>query len=463
MRRLLIGLFCLVLAGQLNTRAQWSQLGGGMSSEVRSLIYDSTAQRMYAFGRFVTAGGDTVNGTAYWENEIWHPMGQGVFYPGAPILSATFWGDSILIAGSFHGAYGAPGSRKAALWNGSNWIGIAGGGTNGFLAALVKRENEVLIAGSMDTIAGVPIANNIARYHNGAWSSVVVHPTDGVLRFTNIVHYQGKYILAGNLNSPSLREICWLDGDTLRRLGAGISGDAWVNDLLEYRGKLYIAGEYYAGWGNAASGLCTWDGSTFANPFPGVESITQTDDLDIHNGELYFSGRMRLEGSSDYYTLGRFDGERVCLFGKNLNTVFRAIAATEEYLVVAPNMFTLGLGGDTVNCIARWDLSYLGDTCIQIITSMDELQVPATIWSIGPSPVDDRLSIRCSAGIPQGSRFQLVDASGRTLFEATMGWAAPGEALSLGIGDGPSGLLMAVIRTATGTILAHQRLIRLAP
>ncbi len=463
MKHLLTLLLFLDLSGHGTSIAQWSPLSGGLSNGVRSLIYDSVAQRVYGFGHFVTAGGITVNGTAYWENEAWQPMGLGVYYPGAPILSATFWGDSILIAGSFQGAYGVPDSQKAAIWNGSSWNAIAGGGTNSYLAAVLQREDDVLVAGSLDTIAGVAIVNNIARYSNGEWSSVVVHPTDGILRFTNLVNYQGKYILGGNLNSPTLRELCWLDGDTLRRLGSGILGDAWVNDLLEYQGKLYIAGEYFASAGNAATGLCTWDGASFSNPFPGVESITQTNDLDVRNGELYFSGRMSLEGSSDYYTLGRFDGDRLCLFGKNLNTVFSAIAATEEYLVAAPNMVTLGLGGDTVNYIARWDLSYLGDTCIQIVTGVEEFQEYGPVWSIGPSSFDYRLNIQCSTGIPANSRLQLLDASGRTLFEAPVGWAAPGIGIEINLGTSPSGLVLAVVRSGTGTVLAHRRLIRLTP
>lgn len=463
MSRLPTLLLLLTLLIHGTSTAQWSELGSGMSTGgVRALIYDSTTQRLYAFGRFVTAGGITVNGTAYWENEAWHPMGLGV-HPGAPILSANVWGDSILIAGSFHYAFGVPNSRKAALWDGSSWNAIEVGGTNSYLAAVLEREDDVLIAGSLDTIAGVPIANNIARYSNGEWSSVGIYPTDGDLRFTNLVEYQGKYILGCNLNSPSLRELCCLDGDTLRRVGEGIRGDAWVNDLLEYQGKLFIAGEYYAGWGNAATGLSTWDGSEFADPFPGVESIGQTDDLDLHNGELYFSGRMRLPGSLDYYTLGRYDGTRLCLFGKNLNTVFRAIAATEEYLVVAPNMCTLGLGGDTVNCIVRWDLSYLGDTCIQIATSISEHDPVSDAWSIGPSPFLHRLNISCSNGIPVNSSLQLLDASGRLLYETRLGWTAPGQDVAIDTGTGPSGVLLAVIRSGTGTVLAQKRLLRLAP
>ncbi|MBK6341988.1 MAG: hypothetical protein IPF41_05205 [Flavobacteriales bacterium] len=273
--------------------------------------------------------------------------------------------------------------------------------------------------------------------------------------------FQGQYFLAGNLNSPSLQELAWLDGDTLRRVGQGILGDSWVNDLQEFQGKLYIAGEYNVGAGNAATSLSTWDGQDFADPFPGVQFITQAIDLDVRNGELYFSGRTQLPGSTDYYTLGRYDGERLCLFGKNLNTVFLTIAATEEYLYVAPNMITLGLGGDTVNYIARWDLSYLGDTCIQIIASVPEKPFGAD-WSVGPSPFTNQLQISSASGIPAQSRMQLLDAAGRILYEAPLGVTGQ-SAATLSIPATSAGMLVALIRDGTGAVVAQRSLFRLPP
>ncbi len=452
------------LATSVAALAQWSELGLGMNDGVRRLLYDSASQRVHAFGHFSTAGGLLVNGTAYWEDEAWHPMGQGVHYPQAfPVIGANFWGDSILIAGLFPYAIGVPDSRRLALWNGSNWLPIGTGGTNGYVPAFAQLEDGVLFAGNMDTLAGAPIANNVARYANGTWSSGCTYPTVGDMWFTTLAYYQGRYILAGNLNSPIVYELGWLDGDTLRQVGQGIRGDAWVNDLQEFQGKLYIAGDYNVAAGNAATSLSTWDGQQFADPFPGLNFITQAIDLDMRNGELYFSGRTWLPGSPDYYTLGRYDGERLCLFGKNLNTVFLSIAATEDYLYVAPNMITLGLGGDTVNYIARWDLSYPGDTCIQIATSVHEPPVFGSEWSIGPSPFNGEINLSSASGIPAGSMIVVLDATGRLIHRGVLAPAGPNEQRNRRIDNGVQGLVVVQVCDAMGHTLARRRLVRLPP
>lgn len=458
-----VALAQVLLGLGLTSMAQWSELGSGMNDGVRRLLSDSASQRVYAFGHFSTAGGVLVNGTAYWEDEDWHPMGLGVHYPQAfPVMAANFWGDSILIAGSFPYAYGVPNSQKAAIWDGSAWHALEPGGTNGYVPALVVTEDGATLAGSMDSVAGTPIANNMARYSNGTWSSVCTYPTDGAMWLYSMAYYQGKYILAGNLNSQVVHELGWLDGDTLRQVGQGIRGDAWVNDLQEYQGKLYIAGDYNVGAGNAATSLSTWDGQEFADPFPGVYFVTQAIDLDVRNGELYFSGRTWLPGSTDYYTLGRYDGERLCLFGKNLNTVFLTIAATEDYLYVAPNMLSLGLYGDTVNYIARWDLSHLGDTCIRIAASVAEPPPFGAGWSIGPSPFTDALTLSSATGIPVGSRLEIMDAAGRLLLARTLSASSPGEQILLSALQGAPGLVVATVRDVAGGILTRRRLVRLS-
>ena len=443
--------------------AQWEDLGSGMNGGVRKLLYHPGLERVYAFGHFGSAGGAVVNGTAYWENEVWYPMGLGMHNTQIyPVMNASFWGDSILIAGSFPYAYGVPYSQNVAIWDGAAWSAIQPGGVDAFIPAVISNADGLTVAGQIASIAGIPIANNVARFTGGTWSSACVHPTDGILWFSTMAYYQGKYILGGNLNSPTLRELCWLDGDTLRRVGQGILGDAWVNDLQEYQGKLYIAGDYNTASGNAATSLSTWDGQDFANPFPQVYFTTQANDIDVFGGELYFSGRVQLLGSSDYYALARYDGERLCLFGKNLNTVFLSIAATEEYLYVAPNMITLGLGGDTVNYIARWDLDILGDTCIQIATVIREPEPLGADWAISPTPFSDQLFISCSAGIPSGSRFEITDVAGRMLSAVSLNMAGPNEQVALRPRTASEGVVIATIRDQHGAALARKRLIRIS-
>ncbi len=403
--------------------AQWDTLGPGLDHGVRALLYDSAQQRLYAFGRFTSAGGMVVNGTAMWYEGQWHAMGNGVENAhGAPVISATRLGsDSILIGGFFSGAVGVDDTQRMALWDGAEWKSIGTGGANGLTWGMLTNEDGTTVVGTFQQIASLPM-NRMARFQNDTWTNLCAYPTDqGFVSYTSVVQYQGQYIIGGNINVPGLREIGWLDGDTLRQLGPGILGDSWVNDLVEFQGLLYVGGEFYAGWGNAASGVMTWDGEQFADPFPSVQYVGMVHTMTVANGELFVSGRVMLPGSTDYYQLLRFDGERICLFGKNFNTTIRAIAASPEHLYFAPNVQWLAPNGTPLGWIASYDLSYQGDTCISIATSMPG---PGPVPDhakllVYPNPTDGLCAIELATGTvaPVKPLIYIYDTAGRLLLD----------------------------------------------
>lgn len=461
MKCLLVATFCFpgVLFGQ------WEQVGAGLSGGgARSLLYDEVSSKLYCLGSFLTAGSIDSPGASYYQLGTWSGMSTGI--PQAnifPVLSGVIVGtDSILVSGMFMTAAGIADTKRVAMWNGANWLSVGPVGASGPVLGFSHDVEGITAVGVMDTIGAVT-TNRIARYTLGAWQNTCAFPVSSAqFVYTSTTLFNEKRIVAGNFNDSEVKEIGWLDDDTVRQLGQGIAGDAWVNDLKEFQGKLFIAGQFNAAAGNAATSLCTWDGQQFGNPFTVVQFITQATDLDVRNGELYFSGRTQLQGSADYYTLGRFDGERLCLFGKNLNTVFLAIAATEEYLYVAPNMITLGLGGDTVNYIARWDLSFPGDTCIQIATVIQESELFGADWAIAPTPFIDEIRISCASGIPSGSRLVLTDAAGRVLSEERLTPAGPNEQVVLNPRPSTEGVVIATIRDRQGGVLTRKRLIRIS-
>ncbi len=452
----------LLVGSCMCSNAQWSLVGDGLSGEVGALQYDSIHQRIYAVGHFSMAGDLVVNGTAYWDGFSWHALGQGVDNPQAlPVMAALLMGDSLLISGSFQNIEGVEGSRATALWDGSQWRSIGPGGSYGRARGMVSNEDGITLAGSLDSIAGIDV-NRIARYQNGTWSSICAYPTDqGFVSYTSIVKYQGQYIFGGNINVPGLREIGYLDGDTLRQLGPGINGDPWVNDMVIYQDDLFVGGEFYAAWGNAASGLMKWDGSAFSDPFPGAQYIDMVHDMDVRNGELYISGRVVVPGTSGYYRLARFNGEQLCLFGKDLNVVFRDIAATGTELFVAPNAAIPILYGDTLNTILRYDLSYPPDTCITIQTGLHEITPHSDGWTFAPIPFQDRLTIRSRSSIPRGSVLQFFDAMGRLVWTKSLAFTSPNTRLDVMLPSLSAGTLQARIIDEYGVVLTWKTLVTL--
>jgi len=415
----LLGVAGFALAAHaLFCQATWHYVDGGVSSEIRDMFYEPVSNRIYCVGRFVQAGDNVVNGTAYWDGSAWHPMGNGIdnAFVFPPVQCESIGADSVMVSGFFHTAVGTPDTRGTALWDGSDWRSIGPRGSRGIVWGMLTNEDGLTVAGEFDTIAGLPY-KSISRYRDGSWEELCAYPrNEDIYSYSAIAKHDGKYVFGGNLNFSPIRELGWLDGDTLRRLGPGIQGDSWVNALTVYNGELYVGGEFnYSPTGNAASFLMAWDGTSFRDPLPGIDFTTQVLRFDLRNGELFISGRCAIPNTLGYYGLVRFDGERVCLYAENVNVVFRAIASTGTELFAAPNMITLGLGGDTVNYIVRYDLTQPADTCFAIATGIPETPTPTQNWSVRIDPVMHAFVLHTVQGSSERADLEIRDALGRFL------------------------------------------------
>lgn len=421
--------------------SQWLGMPDGPNEHVRVLCFDSLNDRLYAFGRFLEAGGQVVNGTTYLNDGQWHPMGNGVDNVFAwSVIAAHLHQDSVMISGSFQTLIGVPNTQRVALWNGTQWQSIGGVGADQGIWGMLANEDGWTLASAFTEIGGIA-SHGIARYRNGAWEDLCLYPdNEGYKVYTAIAKYQGQYIFGGNINGdfPELNEIGVLVNDSLRPMGTGILGDSWVNDMVVYDGKLFVAGEFYAGWGNPGSGIITWDGESWVNPVPGVQFIAQVHDLDVFDGKLFIGGRSILPNSADFYTLAMYTPGQVCLFGKNLTAAMNAIAGVPDGLYVAPNYPDLVVGGVPLGFLAHYDLTQGFDTCLALPVGIDHLTRGAPGIMLHPNPSNGRCQVR----VPEGFQVNAVtvhDALGREAkrgpfsfdpnlpgFELTLYNAAPG-------------------------------------
>lgn len=418
----------LLLLGTALPRAfaQWMAMPDGPNEHVRALCYDSLHDRLYAFGRFLEAGGQMVNSTTYLEDGQWHPMGEGVAnIPSRSVWDAYLRNDSVVISGSFDSLVNIPNTQRIALWNGSEWKSIGGIGADGNAGGMLANEDGWTMVGGFTEIGGIP-SHGIARYRNGEWEDLCLYPDNSGWRIYNAVaKYQGNYIVGGNINdSPGINEIGVLVNDSLRPMGPGIVGDPWVNDLKVYDGKLFVGGEFYAGWGNTGSGLMTWDGENWSDPIPGVQCATQVFDMDVFDGRLFFSSYMLLPGSSDFYTLAMYTPGELCLFGKNLTAAMNAIAGVPGGLYVAPNYPDLVVDGVPLGVLAVYDISQGFDTCLTLSVGVGDLnRTDDRRLHIHPNPNNGTFQVDLPEGF-MAQRIVVYDALGNKV-ELTAQAAAP--------------------------------------
>ncbi|MEO7793616.1 MAG: hypothetical protein ABIV06_02495, partial [Thermoanaerobaculia bacterium] len=159
----------------------WQAVSSGLNGEVRALVAhnDGSGNKLYAGGLFTQAGGSiTANRIARWSGSAWSAVGTGVA-GGSPIQvnSLLPWNDGsglkLYAAGRFTTA-GSATVNSIASWDGAAWAGLGIGlGTQvNALATFDDGSGSALYAaGSFTTVSGTAF-NRLARWNTIAWAPV---------------------------------------------------------------------------------------------------------------------------------------------------------------------------------------------------------------------------------------------------------------------------------------------------
>lgn len=156
----------------------------------------------------------------------------------------------------------------------------------------------------------------------------------------------------------SLMVVADCNAQTWNSVGGGLwsSTGGPVEDMVNYNGQLYVAGNFEQANGFNVYGIAKWNGSqwdSLPNSTWGGPSV-----LCAYNNELIAAGQFNsIGGVANTFHLGRWDGSTWKSCGTNSsntsNAQFKALAVYKGDLYVAGN-FTK-IGGVNVNRIAKWN------------------------------------------------------------------------------------------------------------
>ncbi len=133
----------------------WVAVGTGMNGVVHALkVFNGF---LYAGGDFTTAGGVSTGGLARWNGTAWSNVGG--FFNGS-VYALEVHNNELIIGGSYPGLNGWP---NIARYNGTNYINLAAGNTNGPILALKSDGTNLYMAGPFSVAGGVN-ANRVARW-----------------------------------------------------------------------------------------------------------------------------------------------------------------------------------------------------------------------------------------------------------------------------------------------------------
>lgn len=181
--------------------------GGGITGGINTLLVYNN--ELYAGGSFTIAGGTTVSNIAKWNGLNWSSVGIGI--PACNIATSTmsyspYWcypynGVGILCEYN-NELYAGNCTNGIVKWNGTSWVALGGGLTNGgvnptFIRGMAVYNGKLIVGGYFSS-AGLTTAYNIAAWDGNNWSYVGGNSTNnGVDNYVNALTVYNNSLYAG--------------------------------------------------------------------------------------------------------------------------------------------------------------------------------------------------------------------------------------------------------------------------
>ncbi len=164
--------------------SSWSALGTGTDSQAYAVVWNSAANRLFAGGDFVEAGGGAVSGLATWDGSAWSQVGTGNGVgPQVNAVAADGRGH-VYLGGGFR-SVGHQFVNRIALWNSQTgaWSALGYGLYGDVEALALDPAGNLYVAGNFSNLCGNldctslgTQVNGIARWtpsgNSGTWSAV---------------------------------------------------------------------------------------------------------------------------------------------------------------------------------------------------------------------------------------------------------------------------------------------------
>ncbi len=221
--------------------------------------------------------------------------------------------------------------------------------------------NQILFRRDSMLVVG---RGGVAIWKNNHWTSKF----DIQSPWHQSIHpYGNNYLLStGQRSYSTLGSLVEWDGDTtvtdFHNISAFISSYSFVETVIEYKGDLYVAGSSLYYDGVIMHDIIKWDGTQWTTLGSGLNHATQLggiNDMVVYKGELYIIGLFHVNGDTKENYVARWDGTQWKLVGGDFwspNLGYGMVSSLHMhngYLYVS-GTFTK-VGGVPATGIARWD------------------------------------------------------------------------------------------------------------
>ena len=338
--------------------AEWTPLGAGFESHPSTFASFDTGSgaSLYAGGGDLKSGGIDVGPLARWDGSTWHAIG-GISQGGINEL-VEFDADGggpqppLLVAVGSLVVTSNPAAPRVAAWDGASWSTFAQGFGQGSLVTAAVYDSgsgpELYVAGNFQ-VAGVKLANSIARWDGADWQPV----------------------------------------------GAGVGGgvDGWIYDMTVWDDgtgpKLVAVGTFSTAGGTPAPNVAIWDGGSWsgllAQPMPKAPDLVEAYDDGGGGSELLvLGGGIFQVAGVPVSKIAAWDGSSWTGFDGGLELDAKALAVFDDGYSGQPSLYFGGAfrfaGSVESKYIARWAGCSSYTYCTAKVNS---LGCPPTMESVG--------------------------------------------------------------------------------
>lgn len=205
-------------------------------------------------------------------------------------------------------------------WNGSAWETVASNlqrysfyWSRGSIYDMCDLNGSLYVVGSFDKIDD-NLISQIARYDGASWSAVgSVLPNSTV---QSVTAYNNLLVIGGSFTQIGASVAYYIgawNGSSWIPLNAPfeVSDHSYVNEMIEYDGKLYVTGSYVSTLGEF---LLCYDGSVWTEAveqtagIPDLRPLKDMYELSVYDNKLIAYGKFAQPDDSIITTMAAWDG-----------------------------------------------------------------------------------------------------------------------------------------------------------
>lgn len=139
-------------------------------------------------------------------------------------------------------------------------------------------------------------------------------------------------IFNSTYNGKTMKNIMVYDGVSFDSLGSGVTLGLRVQDIIEYKSKVYVAGRIGVFGNVQCNGVAKWDGTKWDSLVPQLEPSGYINTFKEYANELYMGGQFSNIGNLGISTIAKYDG-------------------SNWQFLPTPFPFGDGTGNTAINCI----------------------------------------------------------------------------------------------------------------